>query len=641
MFEAFSVGVRLSLVNQVTAGLMGISSAFARVHGDARQLQGQLDRIKLTLAGGAALAGTGFFGLAMIGKTIEPAREYAHQLALMNTAGMRQVDIVKSINAAWALNKTVPTSTATQNLEAIRELRTVLGDTQEAINFLPQAQKMAYILQNVRGSTDSKGEVQAAGRALDRRNATASPQEAAVQTDLMLKAIVASGGVLSAKDFAQTFMYGRSATQGWSNEFAYKILPSLMQEFKSGNGSGAGGGPGNPLMSAYNAVVNGVIPQKALPVWMELDLLNRNKVVWTKSGEAKGLLPGGIKNYEKFISNPYAWALEDMVPAMERAKYTEAQKRQAIGYLFPNRTAAAVISTMVFQSRAIERDRKMFDIAQGMGAYETLMKNDPMAAQAALTAQWKNLLTVIGFEILPVVVSGTLKLIDGLRDLAAWMREHPKTTKALVLGFAALSAAMAFSGTVLLLSGSFRAMNLAIGLLTGARGAAVAGAQISGLAGSVSTMTPVVSALATAAAAAALPIALIAGGLAVIGGIAWHQNRLDKAWNKGADPKSMTDHEIDLALTKPRNARMASAIDARKEELRAEQKRRGITGSPVVPRGNVRIGGNGDGNVYLDGKKVGRFTTGWTARSMGGANQGSARRDPSAALPSTGAGVSR
>src|SRR4051812_36655617 len=101
MFEAYSVGIRLSLIGNVAQGLGALARQFAVVNGGAVALQAQLNRIRLTMLAGGALAGTGIFGLAMVGKTVNAAKDYVHQLAQMNTAGMTHLEIVRATQAAW------------------------------------------------------------------------------------------------------------------------------------------------------------------------------------------------------------------------------------------------------------------------------------------------------------------------------------------------------------------------------------------------------------------------------------------------------------------------------------------------------------------------------------------------------------
>ena len=464
-FDAYKIAVKISLVNNVTSGLMAMSQQFNKVHGNVTALQTQLDKIKVTMMAGAGLSAAGAFGLGMIGKTVGPAKEYAHQLALMNVAGMKHLDIVKATNAAWAASKNAPTSSASENLASIRELRMVFGDTGHAIENMPVVQQLQAVLRDVRGGGHGRDEAYEVAKALEMKGAVRTPEQFRGQADMMTKAIIASGGKVGASDFLGTFKYGRSATAGWSDDFTYTVLPTLIQEMKTAGGSGGGGGgPGNALMSAYAAVVGGTIPQKSLKVWEKLGLLDSSKIIWDKVGGAKGVAPGGVMGSADFQANPYKWTQDYLVPALKAAGYTtDEQQKQMLQYLFPNRTAGFVMSQMTTQAWKFERDKKIIGGTSGLSAYNALLKSDPEMAAMALHKQWESLLSIIGYQIMPMLVSGSLKLISLLRSLAELFRNHQTLVKSLVIAFGGLSIISVVAGGVLMLGAGLVGLKLALG----------------------------------------------------------------------------------------------------------------------------------------------------------------------------------
>src|SRR5690348_7153371 len=146
MFEAYKVGIRLSLVSNVATGLAAMSRQFAATHAQAKALQLQLNRLKALALTGGAVTGAGLFGLHVMGKMLEPAEEYAHQLNVMNTAGLTHVEQVQAIAAAWKNTGTVITTTATDNLKSLLDLRNVLGSLSEAQMALPIVSRIQAVL---------------------------------------------------------------------------------------------------------------------------------------------------------------------------------------------------------------------------------------------------------------------------------------------------------------------------------------------------------------------------------------------------------------------------------------------------------------------------------------------------------------
>jgi hypothetical protein len=493
MFEAYKVGVTLALQNQVSGVLGFIARDFMKANAQAKVLQASLKEIKLLGMGGALIGGVGFLGLGLIGKMVKPASEYVHQLELAKAAGMTQLEIAQATTAAWTATGTVMTTTATNNVAAIRELRMVFGDTQKAMEHMPTVQRLQSVLQTVRGGS-GHDEAYTVAKALEMKGAVKDVGQFDTAADLMTKAIIASGGKVGASDFLSTFKYGRAATIGWDDRFTYGILPTLIQEMKSSGGTGGAGGPGNALMSAYAAVVGGSIPQKSLKVWQSLGMLDPSKVVWDKVGSAKGVAPGGIVGSDTFQKDPYQWTQKFLVPALVKAGYdTEDKQRQALQYLFPNRTAGFIMSQMALQGWKFDRDQALIGKASGLSSYDQLIRNDPKMAFAALSSQWENLKTAIGMTVIPVILPALRGLTSAFNSLGQFMARHQTITGALVLTFTTLSSLAAIGGTLMAASAGLKLIGIAFGPLR----IAVAGMAVLPLAGIAIGLTAIGVALAT------------------------------------------------------------------------------------------------------------------------------------------------
>lgn len=517
MFNTYRVAVRLSLTENVALGLGNIARHLAGVNKGFDRLQERLNKIKKLTLVGTGMTAAGAFGLGIFDKMLKPATEYAHQLQQMNLAGMKHIEIIRATQAAWDATRTAPATSVSQNLAAIRELRMVFGDTRHAIENVATVQKMQAILQNMRGGR-AGDEAYTIAKALELKGAVRTPGEFVAQADLMMKAMAAAGGKVVGTDFLQAFKYGRTATAGWSDAFTYTILPTLIQEMKSSGGGGGTGGPGNALMSAFSAIVGGTISQKALGVWQRLGLIDMNKAVWTTTHHLKGLAPGGIRGAALFQANPFEWTQQFLIPALAKAGYqTPEQQRQALQYLFPNRTAGFVMTQMATQAWKFKRDMGLIGQARGLSEYEHLLKNDPVMARQALTKQWESLLAILGYQIMPTLLSWTQKLIGGLRELAGWFHKHATLAKALMVALGGLSAALVVGGAIKLTAAAFQGLGLVL----------TAGGGLAGMLGGVAT--------ALGAVAVVVPTILAAAGAGYLGykgggylnsGISWGLTKL-------------------------------------------------------------------------------------------------------------------
>lgn len=474
MFEAYKVAVQVSLKNQVSAGLARMSEQFVRLHGNAQMFRAELEKIKgLGIISGAAGAGA-WFGFHAIHKTLKPAAEYAHQIAAMNVSGMKHIEIVKAINAAWAAGRTVPTSSAAENLSTIGHLRMVFGNTDAATKYMPVVQKIQAMLESFVGRSAGDQSYDVA-KSLEMKGATRTPGQFRTQADLMLKAIIASHGKVRATDFLSAFKYGRTATSMWDNTFTYDYLPTLIQEMKTRGGSGGTGGPGNALMSAYAAVVGGTISQKSLGVWNRLGLLNPKHEVWTASHQLRGLTPGGIVGSALFQQNPYDWTRKVLLPAMEKAGYKTPQKQiEMLESMFQNRTASFIIAQMLTQGWKFQRDRGLIEKAAGLAGYQQMLKQDPEMAQMALHKQWQNLMAIMGYTIMPKVLKGAQLFINIFGGMARFFNDHQDMAKGLMYGLLGLSTILAGFSIIGSTVTAFKLLRLAMVGISGLEFAAVA-----------------------------------------------------------------------------------------------------------------------------------------------------------------------
>lgn len=658
MFEAYSVAIRVSLINGVTSGLMNISRGFLKAHGDATKFSRELDAIKFKLLAGGALAGTGLFGLSLLGKTLPYAKEYSRQLALMNTLGMKQADIAKVVGQAWKTSFAVPTTTAAQNLATFRELRSAFGSDTEgqahAAMMLPVVGRLAGVMQSLTGRAQEHVGFDMV-KAIELRTGVMTTAALERNSELMSRAIIGMGGTITVSDFHGALKMGKMATNRWSDDFTYSYLPTLMQELKTGAGSGGGAGgaqtAGTMLMSLYQQV-RGRMTKASMPLWIEGGLVRPQDVVKNATGQYQ-MRPGSVAGTELFEQNPFQWVQQYLRPAVARVMAKEhISAESAINAMFSNRNAGFAAYNMYFKAAQYERDKTTIGKADGgYAAYQRLLKTDPTLAQQALTSQWQNILAQIGFSIMPTLVSGTLKLMGGLRALSGWMREHPTLTKGLVLGFAALSAAMAFGGTVILLSAAFSAIRLALGLFSIGKLFGLAGAWQSVAAAEMTIMgqaVPMGAALTGMASAIAGFIGTLVGlvALPLLGAVLVqkHQNAEDSAIL--ADPskasavskallRNRLEKEAALNRILPGGKARADAAQAQLDQLN------GHSGSPYVWRGPKGQPVQVHTQVNLDGKAVAKVVSKHQAAAIGGTQMGAPRFDPNASLASPSAGFSR
>jgi hypothetical protein len=501
MFEAYRVAVKISLINHVSAGLVGISRQLIGTGKDVDALHARLAKLRnLTLIGGAMSAG-GIFGIGMLGKALKPAEDYTHQLNIMNMAGLKQKELADAIGDAWKNTGTVITTTATENLRSLLDLRNVLGNMDEARMALPVVSRIQAVLASSSEgqiSGNSKDLAYSMAKALDIIGAAQNKQSFERQAELMSKVIIATQGRVTPEAFKSTFQYARQAKYRLSDEFKYEILPSLIQENAAGGGGGGGSRGVGPMLAAFYRMTNqGYINKKALPELQSLGLVNARTALKTTT---EGTTVGAMTGEDLAASNPFAWVQTVLMPALRR-KYGNMSKDQLMAHVGEitrgNQLAASLIGEFAYKPVNFQRDQaNIRGTMSTADAYKAAATKDPATAHRALSAAWENFQTSLTVNAVPVLVPALLKLSRGLNTLGDWARKHPNLSKDVVIGFGALAGVLAVGGPLLT---GIAVTRLAFSGLGGVLGGGVGGAG-GGLAGGVTSLAGSLKVLGIAAA---------------------------------------------------------------------------------------------------------------------------------------------
>jgi len=271
------------------------------------------------------------------------------------------------------------------------------------------------------------------------------------------------------------------------------------------------------LAAIYRVTNQGYVNKKAIPLWEALGLVGKGTAVKTLTAET---VMAPLKSRDLAAKNPFLFATQVLDPAIHKkfGNVSKDRERQIIGELFRgNQLAAAAMMEFISKPQNFLRDQRIIRGAVPYGkAYDQAQKNDPEFAYLALRKQLNNAETILGLQVLPMVISATWSLVTGVRTLVGWMKEHPAATKVLVVGFAALAAAMAFGGTVILLSAAFDGLALLFPVITfGVTAIAGAASVLSGI-----LSVGLVAALDAAGVALGVilsPIGLVVAGVAAVG----------------------------------------------------------------------------------------------------------------------------
>ena len=467
---AYSVAIKLSVANLASQGVKLLANDLLAAHGVAAKLEDKLKALK-TVALGYGLSKAGGGILHFLEKSLDVSKEYTRQLSLMNAAGMTHKDITEATASAWKTSRTVLTSGVAENMASLRELRSVFGKDHmhEAYGILPTVQRTKAILEALTGKEQHGVAFDMVKAAELRTSGVMTEDRLQRNADLMARTLMAMGGTLDVRDFHSTFKMGKMATLKWSDDFAYKYLPTFMQEMKTSGGASGGGAmsAGTALSTLNQAIVQGTIRKSAIPLWESMGLIKPGDVVRNATG-AMQLKPGAVKDAQLFQENPYLWATKTLAPAIE--KYGAAHglnREQVIGQMFWQKNAQFAANTFIGKSGQFERDAKLIEsVGDSKEAYDKLLKTNPQLASMAMHKQWENIQARIGYELLPKLIPLTLKFVDILDRVAQWLQDNPGKAEAAVTGLLGLGVAMKGIGTVMMGVGLARFLGLG-GMLSG------------------------------------------------------------------------------------------------------------------------------------------------------------------------------
>lgn len=470
--NVFDCGVSIVLVDKVSAALGSIARQFTHSQTAANALNARLKSISGVFQSGLIMGAGGAALAAPLVAATKAAQEYQHQLNQMVTAGMSHREVTDSLAASWKTAGNVITSSVVGNLKTIADLRTVFGQTNEAIEYMPTFAKMQGAYSSVlegRLAKHSDELTFSAAKAIDMIGKVSNSQEFNQQIGMMFRATVASLGRVTPSDYQTTYKYMRQAKYGLSDEFRYKILPELILENKGSGGSGTSGGVGPQIAALYRFGVQGIMNKRSAQLMQQMGLVPAGSIL--KTTTTGTTLKGGLLENELLSKNPLEWVRQVFLPHLEKhfnIKATDTDKLiNATNQIFKgNQLATSLVGELIKKQQQYIRFGRLYDKTLNMDeAYQMGMKHDPAANYKALGAALENLKVSIGENIVPVLVPMINKLSSSIQSAAIYFHNHPTFTKVLTSVVALTSGLLIFGGAIQVIRAGFMGLSFIMGAL--------------------------------------------------------------------------------------------------------------------------------------------------------------------------------
>lgn len=553
MFEAYSIGVKISLVNHANAGLLALSRAFIKTDGDAKRLEKRIKGIQSSLLTGGLLVGAGVAMASMFEPAIKSAVRYEQQLNKLKALNLGLAQTSGLTRQADSLARSVRGTSRTDALRLVTETQAITGNVQHTQELVPLLARMRYGLNTYMG--EGKGDAAESQfrdvvKVMELRGLMRnfSQDNARTMMDLFTRTFIASGGQVKPSDFLAMMKTAGVAGKSVSNDFLF-ALGHMMQE-------SGGARTGTALMSGYQNLVAGRTTQQVAELLHSMGMLQPGAIKYGNDGHITKLAPGALVQSQLLQSNPLDYLNQVILPKMAAHGIdinNASQVLPKLNQMLSNRRASAMFSQMYLDRQVLGNYIAQAKNAKGVDALYAQSGASTQGNLNDLTAKYDSLLTNLGQAALPLVNLALQKLIPLVQNLATWITNNKGKTKLLVEGFIGLAAAMAFNGTLLILKGAFVALGTvlqfaAIGgpvgiyrlaVAIGVWGKAILFSQVGGAGGILGigkSLTSVAGGLGLLTQAAGLFMAAYAGWKA--GG--WLSGLMDSSVQQSTGNKSAT-----------------------------------------------------------------------------------------------------
>ncbi len=463
-FEAYSVAVRLKLIDGVSGGLMALAGQFSALnrqaqstHGHLSDIEKQLSRLKTMGFVGGAMAGAGAFGLSLFKAPIEEAKQFQTEVARFASLGFG--DRVNSEAVKFATGMKTFGTSARENMTLVSDAMAVFKDLHHAELAAPIMARMKFANQAVFGEGGKANESKFMDmlKVIEFRRGLSSPAEFETQANFVQKVIAGSRNRVDATQLLAALKTGGVALSGRSNEAFYLGSEPLIQEF-------GGSRYGTAAMSIYQNLVQARGTITAQQELYRLGLLDPSKVQFNQLGMLKKVMPGAFKG-SSILENEGELALLEKVllPAFAaKGINSEEDVIRELGMILGNRTGSGLMSRIFQQRETLKKQVGANSSAQDIGQLDAAARNTLAGKEIELHAKWRDVLKELGTTVLPIAIKAVEGLTSVVKGIVGFAREFPTLTKWLTIGFGVLSGIVAAGGVMMMATAGFKALGLAM-----------------------------------------------------------------------------------------------------------------------------------------------------------------------------------
>ncbi len=475
MFEAYSIAVRVKLVNQMSAGLIGITADLKKAEGAAEGLHKKLGLI------GVAMAGTGAAMLLGLKGPIQAAMDFNRELAKLKQQGLGDLQIADARKFVEA-NDMIGTSLQ-QRMKLFVEAQGAFRESgMGGLAALDAAKVMSPILAQyqVAGSMLNgphkaavEGSMMSLNKTVEMMGGLGDVNRAAAIAEGVFKAVQSSGRMVDERQLKQFVAYASSAGNQQNMRTIFGGLEPIIGEL-GGSTTAVG------LRTAYTRT-NGMMSLPPKLMLHEMQRLGMTDATGTKQN-------AGLAELQSTDVIGYAAQMMKRYESAGIKTQTDRERENAIIF---GTNGSKVFNKIMSQMPVIQQSLNSYDQAHGPAQVIKDNANSPQMAMDRFNKSIQDLGLTIGQTVLPVLIP----MVQNLTGLFKALNGYPNLVSTLTTGFVGLGSALAIGGTLMVVSRAFTAISGAVGLIGGAGGVLALGAAspivlgIAGLGAALAGMT--------------------------------------------------------------------------------------------------------------------------------------------------------
>lgn len=606
MIDVFRVGVHIGMTTNGPQTIAVLLRELGLLHGSIDGITAKMGKFKLAI-GGAVAAFAGTKALEGLWHMVRASSELNKELNRTSQLGGEfAASIGAARAAAFQTSYAVPTASPAENVRVQRELGTQLQNPQAAIDILPIAQKVAYVVSNYTGEkvediiknlvkvADLRAQIFTKGPDGKER---VDASKVMAEFEAAAHGLILAGNYLKSNDLVQMARQGGVPVKGMTQEAFY----ANMVEMAVSQGASRAG---TAVTSLFSQMIGGTMPVHVAKEMERIGMMSAKE--WSSDHGHVIMAPSVSERLKGVQQDPIAFITGPLNDLMSAKGMGDQEKLMEVFRLFGRQTVQRLVAEALSNEPQFERARNIFhDIPSTAKQFQSLQDKDLDTNILSFEKAWKGLMQALGEQGIPLAISVLHGLTNALHAMTAWAVAHPDAARHLEQFAAALALTAAVGGSLIvvtfLLSPFAAGLRLLVGALAGA-GAAAAGAA--SLAAGVRTLigllaggVPTIGAAATGASA--VGIGAVAAGAGILGGL-------------------YIAHENMKPLTEEQQRRLLP--------MSLPNDGYGVDGRPITPSGSspyVSPPGAGNqnmnvqlrGDVHVDGRRLGEISASGIAKS--------------------------